>query len=400
MTDVIVVGAGLPGLVIAWRVAQAGRTVTVFDRSVIGGGSSSLAAGHVPAAAEQQCDLSVLQRTRSLVREIGGRTGSVVHFREVGGLELAADRQAGDYLRARTARIKSLASDVTALSVGEVAERWPLVRSDDLNAAIWSPGDWLVRSIYLVAGLATLARLAGATIVEGCAVDAVAVSGDHVDGVVISGDKVPARAVILAAGAATRHIARSAGILLPLRLAALDLAGLLGVPAPLPFISEHTPGAKRPGYYLINPVPGWVMVGAPVREGEGAGAWGGQVAPDGESIEYLKRAVAQRIERAGRPVSRSGWSGLLEISPDGRPLIGEWPHIRGLHLASGFGGSGVQRMAIAEAAASQITGAPVGVDEPEFRAARFASYNGEDIPLRDGPYKTGYIQQAPGEGGQ
>jgi glycine/D-amino acid oxidase-like deaminating enzyme len=388
MADVIIVGAGLPGLVIAWRVAQAGLTVTVFDRSVIGGGSSSLAAGHVPAAAEQECDLAVLQRTRSLVREIGDRTGSVVYFREVGGLELAADRRAGDYLQARAARMRSLVSDVTVLSAGEVADRWPLVRPDGLKAAIWSPGDWLVRSIYLVAGLAALARLAGATIIEGCAVDAVAVEGDHVDGVVIDGDIVPARAVVLAAGAATRQIARNAGILLPLRLAALDLAGLLGVSAALPFISEHTPGAERPGYYLINPVPGWILAGSPVREGEGAGAWGGQVVPDGHSIDYLTHAVARRIESPGRPVSRSGWSGLLEISPDGRPLIGEWPHARGLHLASGFGGGGVQRMAIAEAVASQITGTQVGVDKPEFRAARFAHYEGEYIPLRDGPYEV------------
>jgi glycine/D-amino acid oxidase-like deaminating enzyme len=392
MADVIVVGAGLPGLMIAWRAAQAGLEVTVFDRSVIGGGSSSLAAGHVPAAAELACDLAVLRRTRSLVREIGDRTGSVVYFREVGGLELAADPRAGDHLQDRADRMRGLVSDVTILSAAEVAVRWPLVRSDDLRAAIWSPGDWLVRSIYLVVGLAALARLAGATIIEGCAVDAVALRDDHVDGVVIDGDTVRARAVVLAAGAATSQIARNAGILLPLRLAALDLAGLLGVPAPLPFISEHTPGAERPGYYLINPVPGWLLAGAPIREG--AGAWGGQVTPDGESIDYLTRAVARRIQDVGRPVSRSGWSGLLETTPDGRALVGEWPHARGLYLASGFGGSGVQRVAIAEAVASQITGTPVGVDQPEFRAARFADYDGGHIPLWDGPYERGHVQQA------
>jgi glycine oxidase len=387
MTDVIVVGAGLPGLMVAWRAAQAGLEVTVFDRSVIGGGSSSLAAGHVPAGAELECDLAVLQRTRLLVREIGDRTGSVVYFREVGGLELAADRLTGDYLRARAERMRSLDRDVTVLSAAELAARWPLVRSHDLEAAVWAPGDWLVRSIYLVAGLATLARQAGATIIEGCAVDAVALEADHVDGVVIDGDTVRARAVVLAAGAATRQIAGNAGILLPLRLAALDLTGLLGVPAALPFMSEHTPGAERPGYYLINPVPGWLLVGAPIREGEGA--WGGQITPDGESIDYLKRAVARRIEKAGRPVRRSGWSGLLETTPDGRALVGEWPQARGLYLASGFGGSGVQRVAIAEAVASQITGTPIGVDRPEFRAARFADYDGREIPLWDGPYERG-----------
>ena len=77
------------------------------------------------AVAELECDLAVLRRTRSLVREIGDRTGSVVYFREVGGLEVAADRRTGDYLQAQAGRMRSLASDVTILSAAEVATRWP-----------------------------------------------------------------------------------------------------------------------------------------------------------------------------------------------------------------------------------------------------------------------------------
>ncbi len=386
MPDVIVVGAGLPGLVTAWRLAQQGLSVTVFDRVTIGGGSSSLAAGHVPSTADESGELAVKLRTRSLVREIEAQTGSVVFFREVGGLELARDQATADYLAARAARKQALGCDATVLGAAEIGERWPMCRSDDLIMGIWTPGDWLVRSIHLTVGLASLARMAGATIIEGCPVDALALDGDRVAGVRVGDDMIAARTVVLAAGAGTRQIAISSHIKLPLRLAALDLVGLLGMRGSLPFISEFSPGAERHGFYLINPVPGWMLAGGPVRDGEGIGAWGGPVAADPDSIAYLHRMIALRIRDAGRPVPGSGWSGLLETTPDGRPLIGEWPRVRGLYLASGFGGGGVQRMSAAEMVAAQITGTRGDLHPAGDRAARFAGYAGEEFPLWDGPY--------------
>jgi sarcosine oxidase subunit beta len=387
VTDVIVVGAGLPGLVTAWRLAQQGLSVTVFDRITIGGGSSSLAAGHVPSTADESGELTVKLRTRALVREIEAQTGSVIFFREVGGLEIARDQATADYLAARAVRKQALGCDASVLSAAEIGERWPTCRSDDLIMGVWTPGDWLVRSIYLTVGLAGLARLAGATIIEGCPVDALALDGDRVTGVKVGDDTVSALAVVLAAGAGTRRIAGNSHIKLPLRLAALDLVGLLGARSPLPFISEFSPGAERDGFYLINPVPGWIFAGGPVRDGEGVGAWGGPVAADPASTAYLHRMIARRIQDAGRPVPGSGWSGLLETTPDGRPLIGEWPQVRGLYLASGFGGGGVQRMSAAEMVAAQIAGTREDVHPAGDQASRFAAYAGEEFPLWDGPYR-------------
>jgi glycine/D-amino acid oxidase-like deaminating enzyme len=386
--DVIVVGAGLPGLTAAWRLAQAGLSVTVFDRTVLGGGSSSLAAGHVPATADEASELAVKLRTRDLVREIGEQTAAVVWFQEVGGLELATGQAGRAYLVGRAARKQDLGCDATLMSPAEIGAQWPMLRTADLSAGIWTPGDWLVRSVYLAVGLAGLARQAGVTIVEGCPVGAVAAEGERVTGVRVGGDHVAAGNVVLAAGAGTRRIAKNSGIELPLRLAALDLIGLLGIGSSLPFISEFTPGADKDGYYLINPVPGWLLAGAPARDGESAGSFGGRVAADPSSAAYLRRVVSARVSEPGRAVPESGWSGLLETTPDGQPLVGRWPPVRGLYLASGFGGGGVQRMSAAEVVAAEIAGTDIGVRVTEFEAARFAGYTGADIPLRDGPYAT------------
>src|SRR6266567_50534 len=52
--DVAVVGAGVIGLAIAWRLAQRGRSVAVFDRAGVGAGASLAATGMLAAAAEHE----------------------------------------------------------------------------------------------------------------------------------------------------------------------------------------------------------------------------------------------------------------------------------------------------------------------------------------------------------
>ena len=53
-SDIIIVGAGVVGLGIAWRLAQRGARVRVFDRGAAGSGASHAAAGMLAACAEAE----------------------------------------------------------------------------------------------------------------------------------------------------------------------------------------------------------------------------------------------------------------------------------------------------------------------------------------------------------
>jgi glycine oxidase len=52
--DVVIIGAGVIGLAIAWRLAQRGAAVTVFDQGRAGAGASHAAAGMLAACAEAE----------------------------------------------------------------------------------------------------------------------------------------------------------------------------------------------------------------------------------------------------------------------------------------------------------------------------------------------------------
>jgi glycine oxidase len=53
-SDIAIVGGGLIGLSIAWRLARAGRSVTVLERETIGAGASLAATGMLAPAAEHE----------------------------------------------------------------------------------------------------------------------------------------------------------------------------------------------------------------------------------------------------------------------------------------------------------------------------------------------------------
>ena len=51
---VAIIGAGVVGLGVAWRLAQRGATVTVFDRGTAGAGATHAAAGMLAACCEAE----------------------------------------------------------------------------------------------------------------------------------------------------------------------------------------------------------------------------------------------------------------------------------------------------------------------------------------------------------
>src|SRR5258708_27176596 len=107
--DVAIVGAGVIGLSIAWRLALRGLSVAVFERATVGAGASLAATGMLAAAAEHEpgCyDLLALalesQRQWPQFRAaLEAQSGRDIDFREGGTLVVALGRDEVERLRFR-----------------------------------------------------------------------------------------------------------------------------------------------------------------------------------------------------------------------------------------------------------------------------------------------------------
>src|SRR3954468_24858109 len=168
----VIIGAGVVGLGIAWRLAQAGCTVTVYDRGDAGRGASWAAAGMLAAAVETEpgeepllpLALESQRLWPDFARELEGASGISVNYRDEGTLVVALNRDDAAQLRHSYEFQKGLDLDLHWLSAAEARAREPHLKPG-IAAGVWSPRDHQVENRNLGRALAVAARKVGVELV-------------------------------------------------------------------------------------------------------------------------------------------------------------------------------------------------------------------------------------------
>src|SRR5436309_2806228 len=169
---VLIIGAGVIGLSLAWRLAQRGAAVTLFDRAAAGLGASHAAAGMLAVCAEAEPGeenlVALGRRSQALwpgfATELETLTGQSVDLRREGTLVVAltADDQARTQHHLEFQQ--SLGLPVEWISAREARRHEPHLAS--IAGAVWSPEDGQVDNRKLVAALKLACASAGVDIQE------------------------------------------------------------------------------------------------------------------------------------------------------------------------------------------------------------------------------------------
>ncbi len=385
--DAAVVGAGLPGLLAAWKLAEGGFTVAVLDRRTVAAESSALAAGHIPQESTSPANLAVLRRTRHIVDGLDRATGGMVRFHEVGGLQLATGAEGARALRDRVDLTARLGVAGQYLEPSEIAAGWPNLYTGDLAAGYFTSGDGFVRSQNLAVVLGAMAGSAGAEIWEGCPVDRVLVSGGRVSGVEVAGERVAATKVLVAAGAWSRPLLARSGLHLPTKSFVLQAVILVGDHGGLRFVSEF-----EAGYYMMPRADGALLLGLPPTDID-VEVERFSRHPDPAVVDSWIELARRRVPVLRHATVAGGWAGVLISTPDAWPLVGRFGP-EGLYVATGFGGGGVQRVAAAEAVAQIMLNEEPFYDITASEACRFDAYDGQSFEFREGPFYYGETSAA------
>jgi glycine oxidase len=334
----VIIGAGVMGLGIAWRLAQAGCPVAIFDRAEAGRGASWAAAGMLAAAAEtepgEEALLALTLESQRMwpdfARELEAASGISVGYRDEGTIVVALTRDDAEQLRFTFDFQKSLGLDLEWVSGAEARRREPHLRPG-ISGAVFSPRDHQVDNRRLVGALAKAARKAGAVLYEHDAVREVEISGGRVTAVLTERRRADADVIVLAAGAWSREIAGiPATHLPPVRPIKGQMLALEMDPAnPL---LHHV--VWLPRGYLVPRRDGRLVVGGTVEERgfDDRITAGGLLA----LIEGAWRAVPG-IEEL--PVAET-WVGFRPGSRDDAPMLGP-SGIDGLVIATGHHRNGI-----------------------------------------------------------
>lgn len=362
---VLVVGGGVIGCALARRLARAGHAVLVVERDEPGSHATWAAAGMLAPLAEADEPgpfLDLLRASRALhpalAAELREETGIDVGYRDEGSILVASEAAEVEALERRHAWQSTAGFPVERLTPAEAVRQEPAL-APDLLAALRFPEDHQVDNRLLGRALWRAAERAGARFRTGETVRAVAVEGGRATGVVLdSGERLPAGAVVVAAGS-------WAGALqgLPRPLPVTPVLGQLLALRTDPHAFRQVIHSARG--YLVPRADGRLLVGATVeRVGfrEGVTAAG--------ILNLLGTALALAPSLAGAPLLEC-WSGLRPGTPDGLPILGADPEADRLYHATGHYRNGILLAPItAELLAREIEGARVDALAP-FSLARF-----------------------------
>jgi glycine oxidase len=209
MTDVVVAGAGLIGLSVAWRTAQRGLEVTVVDDAP-GSGASYAAAGMLAPVTEAaygeqallRLCLTSLERYPGFVAELSRVGGQEVALRTAGTLVVGFDDDDVRALDDLHAFQRELGLEVTRLTGRESRRREPSL-TPRVRGGLHVAGDHSVDPRALHAALLAAAGAVGVRVVR-ARVEALCVEDGRARGLrLCGGEELSADAVVLALGAAS-----------------------------------------------------------------------------------------------------------------------------------------------------------------------------------------------------
>ncbi|HWB49963.1 MAG TPA: glycine oxidase ThiO [Stellaceae bacterium] len=334
----VIIGAGVIGLGIAWRLAQAGCRVDVYDKGEAGRGASWAAAGMLAAAVETEpgeepllpLTLESQRLWPAFARELEAATGISCQYRDEGTLVVALNRDDAETLRHSYEFQKGLGLDLEWLNAAEARRREPHLKPG-IAAAVFSRNDHQVENRALARALIAACRNAGVAIQEHCAVHAVALSGGTASGIDTADGPVGADMVVLAAGAWSREIGGiPAAHQPPVRPIKGQMLALRMDPAAP--ILRHV--IWLPRAYLAPRLDGRLVIGATVEERgfDTSLTAGGLLA----LIEGAWRGVPT-IEEL--PIAET-WVGFRPGSRDDAPMLGP-SGIDGLAVATGHHRNGI-----------------------------------------------------------
>jgi glycine oxidase len=217
---------------------------------------------------------------------------------------------------------------IEAWDRGDVQTREPAL-SPKVSGAMFVKGDHWVNNQRLVVAYAQAAVAAGVTLVTGCAVSRVVVEDGQARGVLAEGERYDADLVVLAAGAWTAALTASFGGSLPVEPRRGQMVALSHVP---PVITHCIHGDD---VYLVPRPSGELLVGATVER------VGFQRAVTAAGIAGLLAGAIELVPAlAGLPITRT-WYGFRPWAPDGLPILGPWPDVAGLWVATAHFRNGI-----------------------------------------------------------
>ncbi len=379
---VVVIGAGIVGNSLVWHLARLGwRDIVQIDKGPLPnpGGSTGHASNFIFTVDHSREITDLTMDSVAQYQEMGV-------FTQCGGLEVARTEERMEELRRRMSSARIWGIDSELVTPAQVKEKVPFLEEDQIIGAFWTPSVGVVDSLRAGTIMRERALAEGAlTVVPNVEVVGLDVEDGAIARVRTTGGDIEAETVVIACGVWSPKIARMAGAAIPLTPAVHQMISV----GPCPQLSGEAGEISFPIVRDMDTFCYERQHGADMEVGSYAHRpilWDPEDIP---SIEQAKLSPTEmpfteedfdpQLEQAfelmpdllgadGAEI-RYAINGLLSLTPDGWPVLGETPEVKGLWSAAAVWikeGPGVGR-----AVAERMTHGHSEIDISHSDIARF-----------------------------
>jgi sarcosine oxidase subunit beta len=339
MADVVIVGGGISGVAAAYELALMQVDVTLVERFDLAAMASGWTLAGVRQSGRHPAELPLAKEAVSAWKNLDQELDATVEYVQKGNLRLAYNEQEASRLTVMVEEQTALGLDIQMLSENRAVRDIAPMVSEFVLAASFCPTDGHANPNLTVKALAEAAIRAGATLRMGECVREVITEKNKIRGVRTDQSTISAATVVLAAGMHTQNLLKPLGLSLPITPQVVTVV------------------RSKPTKPLLSQVLGTATANFAGRQ-EASGrfrvtggihTWRGtlEIENNMPSIKPFLEDISAVIQRATQAIPVFGtlaiedmWAGLIDMTPDGLPVIEASPEIDGLVIAAGFSGHG------------------------------------------------------------
>jgi glycine/D-amino acid oxidase-like deaminating enzyme len=345
--EYIVVGGGAVGCGVAYSLATAGvKNILLIERAAdVAQVTTSQGAGLCGQPRNTIERTKLAMHSVKTFRELQRDPKVQPEWHEVGSIRVALTEKRAEEFR----QLKTIADqadlETELIDKAGAKKLWPEMEFKEATAILWCPSDGYMKPYAVASSYAYQCRKMGVHIATSTAVESILQKNGHVTGVKTTRGDVAAQFVINAAGANAYHIAKLAGLELPI----------------VPVRHEYFVTVVMEGMVPDLPcfrIPDMTLYGRPSEGGLLLGGWEPKalntdprtydlrsepppVEPDWPVLNSFEDQFVRLLPNAhGANKTRVG-KGWPTFTPDGRFIIGESSRVKGFVMAGGCNAHGI-----------------------------------------------------------
>jgi heterotetrameric sarcosine oxidase beta subunit len=332
--DVVIIGGGVNGCSLAYRLAKKGLDVVVVEKNYLSSGATgACGAGIRQQWSTRENALLAIQSVK-IFEQLNDELGQDIEFRQGGYLIAVHDKNEMKQAEKNVAMQRSLGLKVNILEPEKITNIVPILDVKGMRAigATFCPTDGHANPFKTTFAYADAAKKLGAEINTHTTVIDLKTTQKEICAVVTNQKTIRTGVVVNAAGIDSKKIAEMINLKLPLRPFRKEIIAT----ERLQPLFEAMVISFKDGIYFSQQKEGQIVGGIPIPEE----TEGYKTMPTFAFLQHMARTITRYAPILKHVNLLRHWTGFYDVTPDARPILGEVKEVKGFLQCNGFSGHG------------------------------------------------------------